>query len=360
MIGPAARFVGIALAAASVAAAAPASAAPASSGFEEGLAAYQKNDFEKSLKLLQPLAEKGDARAQYLLGRQYQFGQAVKVDRAEAYYWYRRAEAKGHQEAKLFRVLLEKRWNISTIEKGRAEKALAADNAPKPAPVRVGQIESRPQPKPERAAVEEPKVRERPKLPPSLIERAKPEPAKPAVETARVKLPDPPKTETPRGKPEPVRVKAPDQPAPVVASLPEESRRPVPRREVNETARSMPRATIGDEDEGEASVARRYATPPETRTAVAAVPNTPPPSEENPSEYAPDYPPAPYGPPATGYPPPPPPYYGPGPGPYYAPGAPGWRASVRFGPRPYYAPPWGYRPYGGYIQPGWRSYRARW
>src|SRR5690349_13714114 len=137
MIGPAARFVGIALAAASFAAAAPAFSAPASSGLEEGLAAYQRNDFEKSLKLLQPLAEKGDPRAQYLVGRQYQFGQAVKADRAEAYYWYRRAEAKGHQEAKLFRVLLEKRWKITTTEKGRAEKALAADNAPKPAPVRV-------------------------------------------------------------------------------------------------------------------------------------------------------------------------------------------------------------------------------
>src|SRR5262249_56732489 len=100
-------FVGIALAAATFAAAAPAAA----NRYEDGLAAYQRNEFEKSLRVLRPLAEQGDARAQYLLGRHYQFGQAVKPDRAEAYYWYKRAEAKGNLEAKLFRQLLEKRWN---------------------------------------------------------------------------------------------------------------------------------------------------------------------------------------------------------------------------------------------------------
>src|SRR5262249_53343419 len=66
--------------------------------------------------------------------RHYQFGQAVKPDRAEAYYWYKRAEAKGNLEAKLFRQLLEKRWNISIAEKPRAEHRLALAPPPKPNP----------------------------------------------------------------------------------------------------------------------------------------------------------------------------------------------------------------------------------
>src|SRR5688572_32686186 len=99
MRGPTARFMGIALAAAGIAAAAPASA----ERYEDRLAAYNRSDYTKSLKLLRAAAEKGDERAQYLLGRHYQFGQGVKADRAEAFFWYKRAEAKGHLEAKLFR-----------------------------------------------------------------------------------------------------------------------------------------------------------------------------------------------------------------------------------------------------------------
>jgi TPR repeat protein len=171
-------LVGIALAAAGIAAAASAFAAPASSGYDEGLAAYRKNDYAKSLKVLRPLAERGDARAQYLIGRQYQFGQAVKADRAEAYYWYKRAEAKGHLEAKLFRLLLEKRWKITAAEKGRAERRIAAENAPKP---RVARVESRPTPRPER--VEASKPAEKPGPAASAAERDAT--AKRTIETAR-------------------------------------------------------------------------------------------------------------------------------------------------------------------------------
>ena len=155
------------------------------------MAAYQRHDYDKALKTLRPLAEKGDARAQYLLGRQYQFGQGTKADRAEAYHWYRRAEAKGHVEAKLFRQLLEKRWNISTADKARAERKLAEANAPP----KTVQSESKPKPDKPLTTTASAPAREPPK--PTVAskpsERVKTE-SKPAVETARAKLNDKPGT----------------------------------------------------------------------------------------------------------------------------------------------------------------------
>jgi hypothetical protein len=348
------------------------------------LAAYQRNDFDKSLKLLRPLAEKGDARAQYLVGRQYQFGQAVKADRGEAFYWYKRAEAKGHQEAKLFRVLLEKRWKITAGERGRAERKIAADAAPKPAPQpsRVAQVESRPKPKPkpEKAVAETPRPREKPS--PRVAERAKPEPTRPAVETARAKLPDPPKPEPTKVKTETAKAKAPDKPALVAARStpgPEETTSTAPSvlPGKSETPRTPPRPTArdldDDDDADKAPVARRYeAPPPETRTPVARRYDTPPAEARAPVAAAPVAPPpsdegtfdAPgYKPTAPGYAPPSP--YD-GPAPYYAPAAPPtWRASIYYGPGAYYPRHWGYRPYAGYMHPGWRGagwrrHRSRW
>ncbi len=94
-------------------------------GYDEGAAAYRRHDYQQSYRKLKSLAETGDARAQYILGRQFQFGQGVKSDKAEAYYWYRRAEAGGHVEAKLFRHLLETHWNITADERNRGERKLA-------------------------------------------------------------------------------------------------------------------------------------------------------------------------------------------------------------------------------------------
>ena len=46
----------------------------------EGLAAYYLGDYEKSLKLLQPLADKGISRAQFRIGFMYQLGRGVPTD----------------------------------------------------------------------------------------------------------------------------------------------------------------------------------------------------------------------------------------------------------------------------------------
>lgn len=57
----------------------------------DGLAAYGGGRFAAALQLLQPLAEQGDARAQFTLGDMYMFGEGVARDAGQAVTWYRLA-----------------------------------------------------------------------------------------------------------------------------------------------------------------------------------------------------------------------------------------------------------------------------
>ena len=49
--------------------------------FEDGLAAYQRDDYATALRLWRPLANHGDSDAQYRLGRMYLTGLGVARDR---------------------------------------------------------------------------------------------------------------------------------------------------------------------------------------------------------------------------------------------------------------------------------------
>ncbi len=51
---------------------------PARAGFDEGVEAYDRGDYETALKELRPLAEQGDADAQYNLGVMYGNRQAFQ------------------------------------------------------------------------------------------------------------------------------------------------------------------------------------------------------------------------------------------------------------------------------------------
>jgi len=51
---------------------------PARAGFDEGVAAYYRGDYETALKEFRPLAEQGDADAQYNLGVMYGNRQAFQ------------------------------------------------------------------------------------------------------------------------------------------------------------------------------------------------------------------------------------------------------------------------------------------
>jgi len=76
-------------------------AAPAATAqyFENGLAAYNRGDYDVALKGLEPLANRGEARAQHYLAFMYLRGKAVAQSDTEAVAWFLRAARQGHMKA---------------------------------------------------------------------------------------------------------------------------------------------------------------------------------------------------------------------------------------------------------------------
>ncbi len=72
---------------------------PAEADFNAGVAAYKKGDYATALREFRPLAERGDAKAQYALGVMYRNGKGVPQDDAEAARWYRKAAEQGNAKA---------------------------------------------------------------------------------------------------------------------------------------------------------------------------------------------------------------------------------------------------------------------
>jgi TPR repeat protein len=70
-------------------------ATPAWSGFDEGWAAYERGDYATAYEEFLPIAEQGDAFAQFSLGIMYDNGEGVPQDYAEAVKWYRLAAEQG-------------------------------------------------------------------------------------------------------------------------------------------------------------------------------------------------------------------------------------------------------------------------
>jgi hypothetical protein len=66
---------------------------------EIGLAAYFEGDYETSLAECQPLAEEGNAGAQFCVGLLYANGFGVAMNDDLALKWYGRAAEQGHSEA---------------------------------------------------------------------------------------------------------------------------------------------------------------------------------------------------------------------------------------------------------------------
>jgi uncharacterized protein len=64
-----------------------------------GINAYQKGDYATALRLLRPLAERGNAEAQFYLGIMYTDGLGVQRDDAAAVSWYRKAADQGRADS---------------------------------------------------------------------------------------------------------------------------------------------------------------------------------------------------------------------------------------------------------------------
>ena len=61
--------------------------------YQAGLEAFQRDDYATALKELWPLAEQGDAEAQFNLGAMYLLGHGVPQDYVQAHMWYSLAVA---------------------------------------------------------------------------------------------------------------------------------------------------------------------------------------------------------------------------------------------------------------------------
>jgi len=73
--------------------------AVAAGPLENGIAAYLRGDYATALRILEPLAEDGDARAQVAVGMLNETGFGVKQDYKAAAAWYRKAADKGNARA---------------------------------------------------------------------------------------------------------------------------------------------------------------------------------------------------------------------------------------------------------------------
>ena len=67
--------------------------------FERGVKAHNRGDSETALRKWEPLAERGDAEAQFGLGVLYYQGSGVEQDRTLAAKWFLEAAGQGHVDA---------------------------------------------------------------------------------------------------------------------------------------------------------------------------------------------------------------------------------------------------------------------
>src|SRR5690349_11509003 len=64
-----------------------------------GIDAWQRSDYSGAVAIWRPIAEKGDADAQFNLGQAYRLGRGVQTNLATAKTWLERAGAQGHVDA---------------------------------------------------------------------------------------------------------------------------------------------------------------------------------------------------------------------------------------------------------------------
>jgi hypothetical protein len=74
-------------------------AVPAWADFQAGMDATTRGDYATALREWRPLAEQGDALAQYNLGVLYRKGRGVPQDDVQARQWYAKAAAQGQAKA---------------------------------------------------------------------------------------------------------------------------------------------------------------------------------------------------------------------------------------------------------------------
>src|SRR3954468_24652876 len=110
----------------------------AAQSVKAGIAAWQKADYAGAVAIWRPLAEKGDADAQFNLGQAYRLGRGVPTNLAAAQTWFERAANKGHLDAQTTLGLLlfqngsraqGLKWLKAAAEKGEPRASLVYGTA---------------------------------------------------------------------------------------------------------------------------------------------------------------------------------------------------------------------------------------
>ena len=103
--------------------------APAHADFAAGQAAYDRGDFNAAYNEWLPLAEAGDAEAQFRVGRLYDVGEGRPADWPKAVKWYEKAFEQGNVKA-AFNLAL-RLFNV-TISAAKASAFFLASSKPLP------------------------------------------------------------------------------------------------------------------------------------------------------------------------------------------------------------------------------------
>ena len=86
---------------------------------EDAEAAIKRRDYTTAARIIRPLAETGDATAQYNLGVFYDNGLGVPQDKVSAYLWFSLAAAQGREGAAAIRDLMARRMTPAQIAEGQ-------------------------------------------------------------------------------------------------------------------------------------------------------------------------------------------------------------------------------------------------
>jgi TPR repeat protein len=86
---------------------------------EDANAAIKRRDYATAVRLIRPLAEQGDANAQYNLGVLYDNGLGVPQDRVRAYMWLNLAAMQGRESAATIRDLVARLMTPAQISEAQ-------------------------------------------------------------------------------------------------------------------------------------------------------------------------------------------------------------------------------------------------
>jgi TPR repeat protein len=95
--------------------------------WEDGMVAYNRGDYVPAVKLIRPLAQTGNAKAQNVMGVMYRKGEGVARSSAKAFMWFSLAAKKGDTQAKV--SVQEMSKEMTPAELTQAKEMMAACEA---------------------------------------------------------------------------------------------------------------------------------------------------------------------------------------------------------------------------------------